>query len=212
MDVELAALSEAGSEDDSDYDSDSPFAYEDKKLNDTLTQIGNVISCLLRLSVTISNPAPHDRFKSRVGAEMCLHFEPFDVQHVRNKFPHIDDQLSERLGRALSQRRRYLKYREDHHSRLSHGLEDRIDDGASKGQATTVASSLPERLMDHGAEVNLKWLDDTRSEISTISYAPSDVDQSELRVPTIPKEYTDGPFLCPFCFINISVETRLEWK
>ncbi|KAL1848347.1 SET domain-containing protein 3 [Diaporthe australafricana] len=212
VDVELAALFEAGSEDGSDSDSDSPIAYQDKELNDTLTQIGNIISCLLRLSVTISNPAPHDRFKSRVGAEMSLHFEPFDVQHARNKFPHIDDKLSERLGRALSQRRRYLRYREDHHSRLSHGLEDRIDDGASKGQATTVASSLPQGLKDDGAEANLKWLDDTRSEISATSYAPSDVDQSDLRVPPIPKEYTDGPFLCPFCFCIIAVETRLQWK
>lgn len=130
------------------------------------------------------------------------------------KFPHLDAEFAERLGRALTQRRKYFKYREDHHCRLQQGLEG-DDDGASKGRATTLASSVPLHLKDKGdttLKLELVDLDDDRSELSATSYAPSTVDQSQLRVPPIPKEHTEGPFLCPFCYIFITVDNRREWK
>lgn len=185
----------------------------DLELNQVLTQISGVIDCLLRLSVTISNPAPHDRFKSRAGGQVG-YYERWDIQHVWAKFPKIDERLTQRLGSALTQRRKYFKYREDHHCRLKQGLDDE-DDGASKGQATTLASSVPLHLKDTGhtsLQLDLGINDDDRSELSATSYAPSTVDQSELRVPPIPKEYVEGPFLCPFCFVFITVENRYEWK
>lgn len=206
MDDELAAYF---GEDDEDEPAGSVES-QDNELGQILSQIGGVIDCLLRLSVTISNPAPHDRFKSRAGVE-AISYEPWDVEHVRAKFPRLDGKVSERLGKTLTQRRRYFKYREDHHCRLKQGLDD-IDDGASKGKATTVASSLPQQFKDEDAQVNLIVLDDDRSEISATSYAPSTIDDTELRVPPIPKEYVDGPFLCPFCYVFISVDTRHEWK
>lgn len=206
MDDELAAYF-----DESDEDEPAGFAKpQESELSQVLLQIGGVIDCLLRLSVTISNPAPHDRFKSRADAE-AISYEPWDIEHVREKFPHLGAKVSERLGKTLTQRRRYFKYREDHHCRLKQGL-DEIEDGASKGNATTVASSLPQQLKDEGAQVDLIILDDDRSEMSATSYAPSTIDGAELRVPPIPKEYVDGPFLCPFCYVFISVDTRHEWK
>lgn len=207
MDDELAGLFEAGSEDGFGPSAEG----RNHELNDLLSGIGNVIDCLLRLSVTISNPAPHDHFKSRAGLELTQAFEHYDTQHVRAKFPHIQPKLSERLGRMLTYRRRYFKYREDHHSRLMQGLEGGLDDGASKGLATTVASSLPQALED-GPQIHLAVVDDDRSAISATSYAPSSLDRRELRVPPIPKQYVDGPFLCPFCYIFISVGNRNDWK
>ncbi|KAH8743747.1 hypothetical protein F5883DRAFT_663651 [Diaporthe sp. PMI_573] len=167
----------------------------DIELNRVLSQISGIIDCLLRLSVTISNPAPHDRFKSRAGGQV-EYYEPWDIQHVLAKFPQIDKKLAERLGRALTRRRKYFKYREDHHCRLKEGL-DGDNDGASKGRATTLASSLPLHLKDTGQtslQLDLGIFDD-RTELSATSYAPSTVDQSELRIPPIPKEYGQGPFL-----------------
>lgn len=185
----------------------------DIELNQIRSHISGVIDCLMRLSVTISNPAPHDRFKSRAGGQIG-YYEQWDVQHVWEKFPKIDQRLTQRLGKALTQRRKYFKYREDHHCRLKQGLDDE-DDGASKVQATTLASSVPLHLKDTGhagLQLNLGDNDDDRSELSATSYAPSTVHQSELRVPPIPKEYVEGPFLCPFCFVFIMVENRYEWK
>lgn len=199
--------------DDEDSESDEILDSHDKELNQVFAQIGGVIDCLLRLSVTISNPAPHDRFKSRAGGQIG-YYESWDIQHVLAKFPHIDTKLAERLGRALTQRRKYFKYREDHHCRLKEGLNG-DEDGASRGHATTLASSVPLHLKDVGPtsqKVDLDILDDDHSELSATSYAPSTVDQSELRVPPIPKEYVDGPFLCPFCYVFITVDNRYEWK
>lgn len=207
MDDELAGLFEAGSEDGFDPSAEG----RNQELNDLLSGIGNVIDCLLRLSVTISNPAPYDHFKSRAGLELTEAFEHYDTQHVRAKYPRIQPNLSERLGRMLTYRRRYFKYREDHHSRLMQGLEGGLDDGASKGLATTVASSLPQALKD-APQIHFAVVDDDRSETSATSYAPSTLDRSELRVPPIPKEYVDGPFLCPFCYVFISVDSRNDWK
>lgn len=46
-------------------------------------------------------------------------YETFDIEHTRHKFPSANDTLVERLGRAISKRRQYLKYREQHHEKLS---------------------------------------------------------------------------------------------
>lgn len=225
--VRNGLVEEAGKEDDEELETEELTAYfddeeegepdetlynHDKELKQVFIQIGGVIDCLLRLSVTISNPAPHDRFKSRATGQLG-YYESWDIQHVLAKFPHIDTKLAERLGRALTQRRKYFKYREDHHCRLKEGLNG--DDGASRGQATTLASSIPLHLKDTGdtsRKLDLEILDDDCSELSATSYAPSTFDQNELRVPTVPKEYVEGPFLCPFCYVFITVDNRYEWK
>lgn len=207
VDDELAALFNAGSE-DMFFPSATSRNHE---LNDLLSGIGNVIDYLLRLSVTISNPSPHDHFRSRTGVEFTQAFEHYYTRHVRDKYPNIQPNLSERLGRILTYRRRYLKYREEHNSRLMQGFEGALDDGASKGLATTVASSLPQALKD-GHQFHLTEVNDDGSETSATSYAPSTLDRSELRVPPIPKEYVNGPFLCPYCYVFISVDSRNDWK
>lgn len=173
-----------------------------------------VLDCLMRLSVTISNPAPYDQFRSRAG--VVLHSYQWDIEHVQQKFPKIKHVISDRLGKALTQRRRYLNYREEHHLRLKKGLDgEEEDDEESKGGGTTVASSLPHGVKDDVSAQNPKALedvDDAHSEISTTSYAPTFADEGQLRVPPIPKEYRDGPFLCPFCYILISVDAESDWK
>jgi hypothetical protein len=189
----------------------------DSECDQLLDGIGGVVDCLLRLSVAISNPAPHDQFKSRAGV-MLDFYAPCDIQHVRDKFPGLDARISGRLGEALTQRRQYFKYRKAHHERLRAGLDappgfGMDDEGAEK---TTVASSLPEHLKDAsdwGLSV-FEALDprDDRSEALQTSYAPSTSDHDSLRVPPIPKEYTDGPFLCPFCQTMVSIDTRHAWN
>jgi hypothetical protein len=204
VDDELAGLFDAGPE-----DSFVPSVKSrNDELNDLLAGIGNVIDCLLRLSVTISNPAPHDHFRSRAGVELTHAFEHYDIRHVRDKYPKIQPKLSERLGRMLTYRRRYFKYREDHHSRLMQGLEGAFDDGASKGLATTVASSLPQALKDC-SQIHPTGVNDNQTDISATLYAPSTLDPSELRVPPIPKQHVNGPFLCPYCLLQLDFKRIL---
>lgn len=181
-----------------------------------------MIDCLLRLSVTLSNPAPHDQFKSRAGADSIEQYEEWDTKHVREKFADVDTKIAERLGKAMAQRRQYFKYREKHINRLAEGLDGdglgvEADLGEDGERATTVASSLPDHLKESrgGTESTMNefagW-DDSRSEMSGTSYAPSTINSDQLRVPPMPKEYIDGPFKCPFCHMIVSIDTRHAWK
>lgn len=163
----------------------------------------------MRLAITISNPAPYDQFKSRAG--VLPYPDQWDIAYVREKFPDVDPIISERLGKALTQRRRYFKYREEHHLRLQKGLDDDDEDEGSTGKGTTVASSLPHQSRDTVTAV-LEDAEDTYSEISTNSYATTSADQGQLRIPPIPKDYTNGPFQCPFCYMIISVDAEIDWK
>ena len=196
-----------GSEDGSDSSSEG----SNDKLNVLLSSIDHIIKTLLRLSPTISNPAPHDRFKSRAGAELIHQFEHYDTQHVRAMYPHINLKVSDRLSRMLTNRRKYFKYREAHHSRLEQGLGGKPGGGANKESATTRASSLPQEWRDAPQQIPAMIIDD-QSEISTTSYASSTLDGKELSVPPIPKQHADGPFLCPFCYVFIYADSRDEWK
>lgn len=206
-------------DDDEDSIADERSESDTQELRHLLSQIGGVIDCLLRLSVAISNPAPHDRFKSRVDSQVEIKYESSDIQDVRAKFPHLDRVIAERLGRALTKRRKYFKYRHDRHYRLKQRLDGDGDD-ASKVAATTVAPSLPQHLkstsnvyLDAAENLELQGeVIDDDSGAPVTSYAASTRNQSELRVPPIPEEYVKGPFLCPFCYVYISVESRHEWK
>ncbi|KAH7242650.1 hypothetical protein BKA59DRAFT_546922 [Fusarium tricinctum] len=175
----------------------------------TLDEIAHVIACLLRLSITIRNPAPHDQFLSRAEEGLIESFVHWDAKHVQEKFTNVDKTLADRLGRAMARRRLYFKYRKEHKHRLSQGLDQDEDE-----QATTVASSLPEHLKeaDDTRLDQFGIVDDGCSDTSATSYATSKPDSTQLRVPSIPKEYKDGPFKCPFCQMIVLIETRYAWK
>jgi hypothetical protein len=175
-----------------------------------LADIGHVIDCLLRLSITIRNPAPHDQFMSHVGAEILIDYEQYDIEHVQEKFPRMESKLTEKLGRAMTSRRFFFKYRKEDYARISGGI---VDDPspAEDGNETTVVSSVPGHHIDGLGENSSRELD-ARSDISGATYAPSLNNQEELRVPPIPKRYLNGPFLCPFCYLIIKVHSMNDWK
>ncbi|KAM5378828.1 hypothetical protein ACJZ2D_004301 [Fusarium nematophilum] len=180
-----------------------------------LDEISHVVDCLLRLSVTIRNPAPHDQFLSRAGEGVVKSFVYWDAKHVRDKFTNVDADLANRLGRAMARRRQYFKYREEHKSRLAEGLdEDEVEFGE---RATTIASSLPEHLKQkfegtEAGDAQFAILDDSRSDASGTTYATLSPDSTRLRVPPIPKAHSEGSFKCPFCHMIVSIDTRHAWK
>lgn len=195
------------------------------ELDQALGRIGHAVDCLLRLSATIRHPAPHDQFKSRAGAELIEAFRALDKDHIRHKFVQLDEPLVDRLGKSMAMRRHYFKYREEHANRIARGLEE-VEQGlkcdASEYTTTkTAISSLPGHLKDNKAIYTstetsttacadeFTDFDDMRSQTS---YAPTEANSSELRVPRIPPEYVDGPFKCPYCHMIIVIETRHEWK
>ncbi|KAL8994643.1 MAG: hypothetical protein Q9169_005444 [Polycauliona sp. 2 TL-2023] len=81
--------------------------------------ISSYLSNLYHLSVFIRRkPAPYDRLiKSANIDTRCYEF--FDESYVRDKFPKADRQLVERLGKAISKRRKYFIYRAQHRQKLA---------------------------------------------------------------------------------------------
>ncbi|KAF5633916.1 zinc finger transcription factor ace1 [Fusarium tjaetaba] len=196
------------SDDDSD---DEPLNVDVSglsELSQIFAAIVEDINCLFRLSVSIHNPSPHDRFKKACLTDTSG-YEPFDVQHVCNKLSKAPKPIAERLGKAISRRRQYFKYRELHHEKLASGLEL---DGKDQMQST-VASSLPKKL-NVNEPISLKEDLDDASDTgrSQTSWATSAANPERRKIPALPAEAENGPFECPFCFVMVSVSSRNHWK
>ncbi|KAI0425130.1 hypothetical protein F5Y09DRAFT_322466 [Xylaria sp. FL1042] len=174
-----------------------------------LTDINHVVDCLFRLSVTIRNPVPHDQFMSLSGVDTTS-YEPYDVNHVLENFPDIDQNLAKRLGRTVTNSRHFFKYRENHHAKLSESI-DNEEDPVKDTYQTTVGSSIPAHLKDT-IEEDLIVMDLVSLTIaSATSYASTQDGSEALRVPLMPKEHL-GAFLCLFCYLMIETKSRREWK
>ncbi|KAK4145085.1 uncharacterized protein C8A04DRAFT_27082 [Dichotomopilus funicola] len=177
-----------------------------------LDDVGHIVDCLFRLAITIRNPAPHDHFKSRVGTDLVSVYEQWDIEHIREKFPNALPELAERLGKATARRRQYFKYREEHVGELAEGLDTaEVVEGDGGDKATTKASSIPNYLKESHAIDNFAEVD-AESNISRTSYAVSTASETQLRVPPLPEESSDGPFQCPYCRTIVSINTRHDWK
>lgn len=183
----------------SDSDSDSDFTISENdpapeeeangpmqatsELQQLMSDVVEVTTCLLRLSMAIRNPAPHDQFmdSSQINTS---YLESFDISHVQAKFPGAEEYLIMRLGKAISRRRQYLKYRDEHHKKLAQGIENNLDESV---------------YSDDG--------------LSQVSYATSANESTKLQPPPIPKDAQDGkPFECPLCFMIISIRSPHSWK
>ncbi|KAJ8064828.1 hypothetical protein OCU04_007136 [Sclerotinia nivalis] len=101
---------------------------------------------LLKLSMVIrSSPNRDDYLKA---ATRCRLDASYDISHVREKHgsaKRIADWLIVRLGKAITRRRQYLKYREDHHGKLTRNWDDvAIFEKEDKAVALTKATTFVE--------------------------------------------------------------------
>lgn len=188
------------------FQDDEDFSKDEVTLD--FDQIKSTIDRLMRLSLTVRNPASFEQFKIR-APELVDYFVASDLDHVQNKFPKLHEEVKERLGKALTHRRLFFRYREQHNSRLNAGMEDESHAIESRSGVTTEASWQPKDMSEAEGDFLSK---DNISDISVTSYAPSSAESGELRVPRIPPEYVDGPFQCPYCWLHIVMEDRYHWK
>ena len=129
-------------------DSDSEEEEEEEEpgspseLQQILLEISEVINCLYRLSMSIRNPKGNQRYFKTAGFDTSF-YEPYDIDHVKLKFPLAKKYLHERLGKAISRRRQYFKYRERHAAKLAQKLDG--TDNATELSDTT-SSSLHQQV------------------------------------------------------------------
>lgn len=170
-------------------------------------EVVNIVDCLYQLSMLIRKPAQHDML---IGSRMSdmAQFEFYDKEHVRNLHPKTEEHLGQRLGRAITRRRKYLSYRERHHRKLEIGIE------AAQGiQRTTTGSVMSETIATDLQTPNIDFEDtSSNSGMSQTSYAPSLVDGGRATIPPPPRDSVGGkPFECPYCFYLIDIKSTRLW-
>jgi hypothetical protein len=94
------------------------------EIQELFQSIPETIAGLFKLSILIRNSSSRDRYaKASAAASKSPFSEQFDIDHVGNKFPRLSQDgmiwLRTRLGKAITQRRQYLRYCRDHHEKLS---------------------------------------------------------------------------------------------
>ncbi|KAG5772107.1 hypothetical protein H9Q72_001603 [Fusarium xylarioides] len=131
--------------------------------------------------------------------------EPVDVQHVLSKYPTVDKAIAERLGKAISARRKLFQDQESmeqstHHSKGSLADEPTLE-------ALTSQLDL-EDLTYQGSEQKVLF-DENPSETSSTASE----DLGAHQIPPLPLRATNGrPFRCPFCHQMVRALSTKAWK
>ncbi|CAO2648287.1 Nn.00g075540.m01.CDS01 [Neocucurbitaria sp. VM-36] len=192
----------------SDDDASDDDLNESTELRQLLESVKTVITSLFRLSMAIRDPAPNNQSKSTITVDKSC-YEQYDILHVKEKFKDSPDYLTERLGRAISGRRHYLSYREEHHKKLTNNIEKIGFEKPTTEFTTNSTEATPIGRIERSNSLNI--LDEGDDTASQTSYATSV--NATIRVPRLPKEARDKDFFeCPLCFLLVSVHTEAEWN
>jgi hypothetical protein len=220
----LNNLDEVLAEPAPDGDTDSQFSEDGTEVQQTHKGLVDSVDCLFRMSMAIRRPAPHNRLMGMKQAD-ALGFEPFDRQHVLEKYPSADSTITDRLGAAISRRRATLKYRERHHEKLKVGI-DRIglseqSDAISTKLSETIATeydntcpTLQETASDSGASQTsyAQTLLGGGASGDIVSNSWGWLWRSGMTEPPLPKEAANGmPFECPYCYFIITAPHSRSW-
>jgi hypothetical protein len=218
--------------DDDDEELSNTDYIPTSRFGEAAKEIGNVVACLYRLSITIQNPSSREKLEKMEKIDMTF-FETFDTEHIRNKFGIIresgGDWLLERLGKSNTKRRQILRYHETHHEKIvglriaQLGAEEgeAPEVGMSSGDFYSVGPSTVQTTVSTVYQQNQEYdlvnpIDlDSRSEAgcSQTSYASSTNSGKDVfRVPPPPQGFDSGPFQCPYCFRIVETTNKNSWK
>lgn len=189
--------------------SDSEADCEQPEIQSTYYDLRDTISSLFQVSMVIKRPAQYDRLVGTKRSDAVM-FEPFDRDHVFNKFPSADATILNRLGLAISERRAIFRYRKRHRMKLAQGIDhvfNDLPDTMSTVMSETVATEFLESPEREASEY------ESRSIRSQTSYAQSMVQGNHgIGMPAPPEVSDNGaPFECPYCFVVISISSRFDW-
>ena len=222
---------------DSGPDDQPPSGVGVTELQQTMSDVHEVISSLYEISIAIRNPAPRDRLLKAAAIDVS-HFEAWDLMHIEHKFPRADVKLRQRLTQASCRRRQHFRYMEKHHYKFALGLDANAPWGdavkkveeivkiqpekqtvevgprsVARSMPTTVATKNTQTTVatfrEHDKDI---YVDDSLSETSSAA-SEGMFEGSELQIPSPPKSALDGePFECPYCFEMMKISGLLAWR
>jgi len=195
-------------------------------LKELLQAVRNRISDLFRLSIAIrKSPATDEYEKAALRYPEYEESLGSDSMHVRDKYPDAtgDTWLLDRLGVAITRRRQYLRYRNDHQRRLEQ-VQNLMHDGKTVGSMTQVSTDPPvslEQKKSAFGDGRATSDEEHHSKPITIYDADSsrgtDGATKKLRTPPLPLGVELDPgslvsFECPYCHRLVEVKDKREWK
>jgi hypothetical protein len=197
---------------------------------------------LFKMSIIIRRATSRDRYDKAAVATGDPFDGQFDISHVGHRFPrvHQTEWLETRLGRAITQRRQYLRYCREHHEKLSKkpaarevtqsNLENekrtavldirdkqisRDTESHSSGlrPTSTLAPTNASTFVQASLDRLIEVSDEDRSQTSyATSVDEGDID-SELQIIPLSEVATGGsPFECPYCWSILHIKKERSWR
>ena len=202
----------------------------------------DIITDLFDLSAEIYRATNRDRYARAIAAKKETLDDSFDISHVSNKFPKIQQSpwLERRLGQAITRRRYFFRYCKAHVEERSEAAafevetvvpakspHQKIPSGASFAQkvaskVVSVAGPTSTKLSKATTFEPSKFksadqkTDESDDAASVTSFATSlaDIDGSyRLKIPLMPPEAAGGRhFQCPYCWSIQKCKKARSWK
>lgn len=204
----------------------SDIVGQTSELDELFSSIQTANSSLMKLSIVIRTSPNRDDYL-RAASRYTLDSR-WDVSHVQEKHGKSKRQqrwLIERLGKSITRRRQFLKYREEHHLKLAQdwdvvapkdeeGQEVARTVALTKATTFVVLQPLPGTGQD-GSDLGSLG---TQTSYAATAIGESDT-QPRLTAPNPPKNAFEGvpfqygePFQCPYCYTEQTVKNKSAWK
>lgn len=212
------------SDSEDDNISTSEPAQDTSELEELLASVRAANVSFMKISMVIrSSPARDDYLKAATRYTIP---SIYDINHVKEKHGSArksQDWLLRRLGKAITRRRQYLKYREQHHGKLSRDWDTEVKDKVGSKPSYTVSSTKATTYVPNEPLLDDRAGSDTAGSFgSQTSYEATMVGENtetKLNVPPPPKEAFEGipfefgePFQCPYCYTEQKVKNKAAWK
>lgn len=179
----------------------------------------------MKLSILIRSSPNRDDYIKAASRYNTWSAYP-DIGHVREKYGNArysEPWLLDRLGKTITRRRQFLKYRVEHHEKMT--VEKEVVEKPEGPPMTIVASTKATTFVgqENFASNIPKPISEAGSFGSLTSYDPTvfgiDGAPTLLAVPSPPTyafpdvEFVYGePFQCPYCFTEQIVKNKSAWK
>ncbi|KAM5380781.1 hypothetical protein ACJA88_005110 [Fusarium oxysporum] len=170
------------------------------EMEQVLAHIANAIGNLSYLGAALREPLADGRITDETSP-----YEPFDVQHVRSKYPGVDKVIAERLGKDISARRKLFQGQD------STELSSYPSGGPPADEPTleTLFNELDLEDLNYQGSEQEEIYDENSSETSYIASE----DLRAHQIPPLPQKAADGgPFRCPFCNKMMRGLSTKTWK
>jgi hypothetical protein len=218
------------------------------ELQERYLAVVDVVDRLYKLSIVIQSPSLRNKFLKAAtyvewdeenGVNLSSEFEHFAMTQVKRLCPNAPEEsgfLLERLGKAISQRRRQFMYRRTHRLKL---VNVELSTGPHQAAGPQNKEESPKSCLSHGDHASFVQSSmvglpkhtpsriaptflsqttatrydpgvtpsaDTRSTVSTSTFRSAQ--NSEICVPPAPgKVKADKPFECPYCYMIVPAKT-----